>query len=155
MFTPDWNDLILLQDWAEALKKILADAAGATAASRQAVAEVLKTFVKLSPFSAGALDDIATRAIIDLNTSTIIDLAAAIAARSAELKTQIELIEGVTSQAGTDAQGLRLDGVNKVLANAKMALNAIKTANSALGNPDAALTKKIDAVVKAIDGLAK
>ncbi len=157
MDTPNWDDLILLQDWAEALKGILAAAEQAIQSDnneRPDVAELLRTFVKKSPFNAGALDKIATDAIIDLNINVIADALRAIRARNDELKRQIDLIEGVTSQAATDAKKLRLDGVNQVLANARTALEALRSANDALGSPDAALAKKITAVVKAIDGLA-
>lgn len=157
MDTPDWDNLILLQDWAEALKAILADAEQAIQSDgneRQAVAETLRTFVKKSPFNAGALDKIATDAIIDLNINVIADALRAIRTRNEELKRQIDLIEGVTSQAGADAKQLRLDGVNKILADAKMALQALQSANNALVSPDNALSKKVAAIIKAIDGLA-
>lgn len=152
----DWNNLILLPEWAEALQQLLAAAAHAAqrnGSERQQVAELLRTFVKKSPVDAGTLDDIATRAIIDLNSSVIAEAVQAIQDRSAELKQQLALLTGVASQARTDAKSLRFEGVNKVLADAKVALKALQRANNALSSPDTALTKKIAAIVKAIDEL--
>lgn len=146
----------MLPEWAEALQQLLAAAAHAAqgnGAERQQVAELLRTFVQKSPVDAGALDRIATRAIIDLNLSVIAEAVQAIQDRSAELQQQRALLTGVTAQARTDAKSLRFEGVNKVLADAKVALKALEQANNALSRPDAALTKKIAALVKAIDEL--
>ncbi len=152
----DWNDLILLEEWAAALQQLLAAAVSAVQSptgKRQEVAELLRTFIKKSPIDAGALDSIATSAIIDLNISIIADAIQALKKRQVALQQQIDLITGVTAQAKNDAKELRLDKVNKVLAEAKTALGALQQANQALGAPDKKLTEKIEAILKAIADL--
>ncbi|WP_223652717.1 hypothetical protein [Hymenobacter psoromatis] len=153
----DWNNLILLEDWAAALQQILAAAEAAVQSptgQRQEIAELLRTFIKKSPIDAGPLDNIATGAIVDLNISIIGDALRAIRARESALKQQITLITGVTTQARNDAKNLRLDKVNQALAEARMALKALQAANHALDTPDTKLAKKIDTLVAALRDLS-
>lgn len=156
MPTIDWNDLILLEDWADALRQILAAAENAVQiplGKRQEVADLLRTFIKKSPTDAGVLDNIATGAITDLDISIMDDALRAIKGREATLKLQISLITGVTAQAKNDAKKLRLDNVNKVLASAKVALKALQAANKVLNPPDEELSQKIEAIITAMDDL--
>jgi hypothetical protein len=156
MPTIDWSDLILLEDWADALRQILAAAESAVQTplgKRQEVAELLRLFIKKSPVDAGVLDNIATGAIIDLDINIMEEALRAIRAREATLKLQISLITGVTAQAKNDAKKLRLDNVNKVLANAKVALKALQAANRALDPPDEELSQKIEAIITAMHDL--
>lgn len=152
----DWNDLILLQDWAAALQQLLAAAESAVQSptgQRQQVAELLRTFIKKSPIDAGALDNIATGAIIDLNISVISDALQAIQAREEALRQQIALLTGVTAQARNDAKSLRLDQVNKVVADAKRALEVLQAANRALNPPDEEVAEKIATILQAMSEL--
>lgn len=156
MPTIDWNDLILLQDWAAALQQLLAAAARAVqgpTGQRQEVAELLRTFIKKSPIDAGALDNIATGAIIDLNISVIGDALRAIQAREEALRQQVALLTGVTARAENDAKSLRLDQVNKVLTDARRALQGLQAASRALDPPDDELAEKIAAILQAMSEL--
>lgn len=153
----DWNNLILLEEWATALQQILAAAESAVQnpiGKRQEVAELLRVFIKKSPVDAGVLDAIATGAIIDLNISLIDDALRAIRAREATLKQQIALITGVAAQARNDAKSLRLDKVNKALAETRTALKTLQAANRALDTPDEKLAKKVDALITAMSDLS-
>ncbi len=150
----DWDDLILLSDWAAALRQLL-DAAEvaiqATDGQRQQVSELLRTFIKNSPVDAGALDNLATRAITGLNIAVMSDALTTIKGLNAELGHQVALIAGVTKQAKADTEKLKLAGLEKALKTARTALVALKAANKALGSSDAELTEKLDALVKAMD----
>ena len=153
-----WGDLILLSDWAAALQQLLSAAEAAIRApdgQRQQVSELLRLFIKNSPVDAGALDTLATRAITALNIAVLSDALHALQALNAELAHQVALIAGVTKQATRDADSLKLDGVAKALQTAKTALVGLKAANKALKSPDAELTKKLDALVKAMDAALK
>jgi AcrR family transcriptional regulator len=156
MDTPDWNNLILLEDWAETLETLLAAAKAAirgSEADREEVSRLLRTFVEKSPFNAKKLDDIATNSIISLNIADIEAALREIATRDDELQAQLAIIQAATDHAQADIKKLRLDQVNKTLATARTALKALQKANKALKSPDAALTVKIDAIVQAIDDL--
>jgi hypothetical protein len=156
--TIKWDDLILLSDWANALRELLDAAKQAIEASdgpRQQVSELLRTFIKNSPIDAGALDILATRAITGLNIAVMRDALTVIKGLNAELGHQLALIDGVTKQAQEGADKLKLGNLEKALKTARTALLALKAANKALDSPDAQLTKKLDDLVSAIDGALK
>jgi hypothetical protein len=156
--TINWDDLILLSDWANALRELLDAAERAIEASdgpRQQVSELLRTFIKNSPIDAGVLDTLATRAITALNIAVMSDALTVIKGLNAELGHQLTLIDGVMKQAQEGADKLKLGNLEKALKTARTALIALKAANKALDSPDAQLTKKLDDLVSAIDGALK
>lgn len=152
--TIDWDDLILLSDWANALRQLLDAAEQAIQAAdgqRQQVSELLRTFIKNSPIDAGTLDTLATRAITGLNIAVMSDALTSIRSINAELGHQLALIDGVTKQAQEDVDKLKLGNLEKALKTARTALVALKAANKALDSPDAQLTKQLDDLVSAIE----
>jgi hypothetical protein len=156
--TINWDDLILLSDWANALRQLLDAAEQAIQApdgQRQQVSELLRTFIKNSPIDAGTLDALATRAITGLNIAVMSDALTAIKNLNAELGHQLALIDGVTKQAQEDADKLKLGNLEKALKTARTALVALKAANKALDSPDPQLTKKLDDLVSAIESALK
>jgi hypothetical protein len=156
--TINWDDLILLSDWANALRELLDAAERAIEAPdgpRQQVSELLRTFIKKSPIDAGVLDTLATRAITALNIAVMRDALTVIRGLNTELGHQLALIDGVTKQAQEGADKLKLGNLEKALKTAHTALAALKAANKALDSPDTQLTKKLDDLVSAIDNALK
>jgi hypothetical protein len=152
--TINWDDLILLSDWASALRELLDAAERAIEApdgQRQQVSELLRTFIKNSPIDAGALDSLATRAITGLNIAVMSDALTIIRGLNAELAHQLALIDGVTKQAQQDIGKLKLSNLEKALKTARTALVTLKAANEALDSPDAQLTKKLNDLISAIE----
>jgi len=156
--TIDWDDLILLSDWANALRQLLDAAEQAIQVpdgQRQQVSELLRTFIKNSPIDAGTLDTLATRAITGLNIAVMSDALIVIKSLNAELGHQLALIDGVTKQAQEDVDKLKLGNLEKALKTTRTALVALKAANKALDSPDPQLTKKLDDLFSAIEGALK
>jgi hypothetical protein len=152
--TIDWDNLILLSDWASALRELLEAAEQAIQAPdgpRQQVSALLRTFIKNSPIDAGALDTLATRAITGLNIAVISDALTVVRGLNAELGHQLALIESVTKQAQADAEKLKLGNLEKALRTTRTALVALKAANKALDSPNAQLAKKLDDLLAAVD----
>lgn len=153
----DWNNLLLLSEWAGALRQLLEAAEEAIEshilAQRQQVNQLLKRFIKESPVDAGPLDDIATAAIIDVNLAVIEDALFAIKQRQAELQKLNDLILGVTDQAKSSTEKLRLDKLKKAVDHTKTALEGLKAVNDITGKAGSSLTKKLDKLVADLDNL--
>ncbi|TGE05452.1 hypothetical protein [Hymenobacter fodinae] len=153
----DWDNLLLLSEWADALMQLLAAAEDAikskNATQRQQANDMLKLYIKKSPIDAGPLDTIAAAAIIDVDIAVIEEALFRIGQRKDELQKQIQLIQGVTKQASSSAKELRLDGLKKAVDSTKTALEGLKAVNDDLSKSDSKLTKKLDKIVADLNSL--
>lgn len=153
----NWDELRFIKDWSAALTQILAEAKTAREANdseaRQELQDLLLQFVKNSPPNCEALDKIARRAAEDLFIEQTSAAVAAISARMNELKSATGLIEGVTSENKETARSLQLKNVTSAIDKARNAVQALKTIERALANPDNDLLTKIEALLRAVDEL--
>ena len=154
-----FDALITIEDWSDALRRILDAAVEATgdkdAAGRQELMDLLLTFIKRSPAKVELLDVIAREAIEDLSLAEISVSLERIASRSAELNRAVGLIDAVTSEAKKDARKLQLESTLEALTKAKAAIDAFNKIEKALTEPDVALLDKLTASAQAITAAAK
>lgn len=159
MQAPRWEQLQTIEDWAHQLDLLLQAAARAVAdgqaQQRLEVQKLLHEFVKESPSRCSFLDTIASQAARDLLLQEVQASAAAIAARNVELQRATGLIADVTGEAKKDARSIRLENAVEALQRASVAVEALKAAEGAVTNPDAALLAKIKDVLSAMDSLTR
>jgi hypothetical protein len=152
-----FNELITIEDWSAALHRILDAAAEATrdedADGRQALMDLLLTFIKRSPAKVEVFDVIAREAIEDLSLAEISVSLDRLASRSAELTRAVGLIDAVTAEAKKDARTLQLESTLDALRKAKLAVDALRKVEKALDAPDPGLLEALKASSDAI-GLA-
>src|SRR5438552_2287210 len=103
-----FDELITIEDWSDALRRILDAAVEATkqkdSQGRQELQDLLLTFIKKSPAKIELLDVIAREAIEDLALAEISASLERISSRSAELNRAVGLIDAVTAEAKKDAR---------------------------------------------------
>lgn len=155
----NFDDLVTIADWADALQLLMNDAKAALTANDQdakiKTQDMLRTFIKRSPVETEFLDDIAFKAINDLFISVAGTALNAISARNAELQQATKLIKNVSSQAQKDAKAIKFTAVISALDKAKSAAEALKSLETSLTAPDQNLLAKIKALTDAIDALKK
>jgi hypothetical protein len=149
-----FDNLITIDDWSAALRKILDAAVAATkdedSDERQELMDQLLVFIKRSPAKVEMLDVIAREAIEDLSLAEISVSLERISKRSAELNRAVDLIDAVTEEANKDARDLQLESTLDALAKAKAAIDALKKIEQALDTPDKDLLTKLGETAKAI-----
>jgi hypothetical protein len=149
-----FDNLITIDDWSAALRKILDAAVAATkdedSDERQELMDQLLVFIKRSPAKVEMLDVIAREAIEDLSLAEISVSLERISKRSAELNRAVDLIDAVTEEANKDARDLQLESTLDALAKAKAAIDALKKIEQALDAPDRDLLTKLGETAKAI-----
>jgi hypothetical protein len=154
-----FDELITIEDWSNALRKILDAAVKATedenAEGRQDLMDLLVTFIKRSPAKVEVLDVIAREAIDDLSLAEISASLQRISSRSAELNRAVGLIDAVTAEAKKDARKLQMENTLDALAKAKAAIDALKAIENAVASPDKNLLQKLEASSVAIAAAAK
>lgn len=154
-----FNELVGIDEWAAALRKILDAAVAATAdkdaEDRQALMDLLLTFIKSSPAKVEVLDVIAREAIEDLSLAEISASLERISSRNAELVRAVGLIDAVTAEAKKDARTLQLETTLDALAKAKAAIDALTKIEKALSDPDNDLLAKLKGSGEAIAVVAK
>ena len=154
-----FDELITIDDWSGALRKILDAAVKATenrdAQGRQDLMDLLLTFIKRSPAKVEVLDVIAREAIDDLALAEISVSLERISSRSAELSRAVGLIEAVTEEANKDARELQLETTLDALAKAKAAVDALQKIEKAVSNPDETLLDKLKVSAEAIAAASK
>ncbi len=154
-----FDDLITIDDWSGALRKIIDAAVEATedkdSQSRQGLQDLLLVFIKRSPAKVELLDAIARKAIEDLALVEIAVSLERISSRSAELNRAVGLIEAVTAEAKKDARALQLESTLNALAKAKAAVDALNKLERTLADPDQDLLQKLKASADAIAAAAK
>jgi hypothetical protein len=152
--TIKFDELITIDDWSAALEKILDAAVTATAArnaeGRQALMDLLLTFIKRSPAKVEVLDVIAREAIEDLSLAEISASLERISARNAELARATGLIDAVTAEAKKDARTLQLESTVDALRKAKAAIDALNKIEETVANPDEKLLGKLKVSAVAI-----
>lgn len=149
-----FNELITIDDWSAALQRVLDAATEATrdedAEGRQALMDLLLTFIKRSPAKVEVLDVIAREAIEDLSLAEISVSLERLASRSAELTRAAGLIDAVAAEARKDARTLQLESTLDALKKAKLAVDALRKVEKALDEPDAGLLEALKASSDAI-----
>jgi len=149
-----FDELITIQDWSDALRKILDGAVKATededSQARQDIQDLLLTFIKRSPAKVELLDVIAREAIEDLALAQISESLRRISSRSAELDRASGLIDAVTAEAKKDARQLQLESTIDALGKAKAAIDALNKVEKAVVDPDQNLLQKLKASGDAI-----
>lgn len=132
MTTIDWEQLNSIQEWADALKALLADAKNTIADNDQGAKldtqQQLFEFIKASPQRCNFLDDIANKAAHDLFLDTVTACLQGIASRNAELQQATKIISGVTNEANSDAKTLLLTDVKSSLDKITAGLTKLQTA---------------------------
>src|SRR4029453_1681559 len=124
-----FDELITIEDWSNALCRILDAAVKATeekdAFGRQDLMDLLLTFIKRTPAKVEVLDVIAREAIEDLSLAEISVSLERISSRSAELTRAVDLIDAVTTEAKKDARALQLESTLGALTKARAAVEAL------------------------------
>jgi hypothetical protein len=159
--TIKFDELITIDDWSGALRRILDAAIEATrnkeSQQRQELQDLLLTFTRRSPAKVEVLDVIARKAIEDLAVAEISASLERMASRSAELDRAGGLIEAVTAEATKDARKLQLESTFTALAKAKAAIDALNRIEKAVANPDQSFLQKLkasgDAILSAIEAI--
>ena len=153
-----FDELITIDEWSDALRKILAAAVAATrnkdAVGRQALMDLLLTFIKRSPAKVEVLDVIAREAIEDLALAEISASLERISSRNAELNRAVGLIDAVTVEAKKDARKLQLEATLDALAKAKIAIDALTRIENTLTNPNKGLLDKLKGSGEAVAAAA-
>lgn len=153
----NWDALTTPDDWAGALKTLIADAKDAVRGGDQSqkidVQSQLADFVERAPAFCAPLVPVARAAGRDLFGSVVDKALADLATRDAELQKAVESIQGATAKADKSAQSIQFAGVIDVLDRSKAALNELKALQEKLLAPDQDLLTKIEAVTAAIDDL--
>jgi hypothetical protein len=155
-----FDELITIEDWSGALRRILEAAVKATEAKdalgRQDLMELLLTFIKRSPAKVEVLDMIAREAIADLSLAEIsATLERMISARSAELSRSIALIDAVAAESKEDARALQLESTLDALTKARAGVEALNRIETALSRPDTNLLDQLKATGEAISAASK
>ena len=154
-----FDDLIAIEDWSDALRKILDAAVEATeqrdSQARLDLQDLLLAFTKRSPAKVELLDVIARDAIEDLALAEIAVSLERISSRSAELSRAVDLIGAVTAEAKRDARALQLESTLDALAKAKTAIDTLNRLEKTLASPDQDLLQKLKASADAIAAVAK
>jgi hypothetical protein len=150
-----FDELITIDDWSGALRRILEAAVKATEAKdalgRQDLMDLLLTFIKLSPAQVEVLDMIAREAIQDLSLAEIsASLERMTSSRIAEVNRSIGLIDAVTAESKRDARALQLESTLDALRKARAAVEALNRIEKALSHPDTNLLDKLKATGEAI-----
>jgi len=126
----DWSTMLTTQEWADALKEIIADADKAAHAGNpsdlSSTMAKLREYIKNSPPKCEFLDDIAHGLLADLLVADMDATIEAIANRTADLDKQIAVINSVAGGAKKSAAQLRLEPVINQLEKAKDALETLK-----------------------------
>lgn len=156
-----FDELITIDDWSDALRKILDGAVKATqdkdSQTRQDLQDLLLTFIKRSPAKVELLDVIAREAIEDLALAEISASLERISSRSAELDRASGLIDAVTAEAKKDARQLQLESALDALGKAKAAIDALNKVEKAVADPDQNLLQKLtvsgDAIAAAVKAI--
>jgi hypothetical protein len=153
-----FDELITIEDWSSALRRILDAAVKATetkdALGRQDLMDQLLTFIKRSPAKVEVLDVIAREAIEDLSLAEISVSLERISSRSAELTRAVDLIDAVTTEAKKDARALQLESTLDALTKARAAVEALNKIENALTQPDTNLLDTLKATGEAISAAA-
>jgi hypothetical protein len=155
-----FDELITIEDWSGALRRILEAAVKATEAKdalvRQDLMELLLTFIKRSPAKVEVLDMIAREAIADLSLAEIsASLERMISARNAELNRSIALIDAVAAESKEDARTLQLESTLDALTKARAGVEALNRIEKALSRPDTNLLDQLKATGEAISAATK
>jgi len=154
-----FDNLIAIEEWSDALRAILDATVAAIenedSQERQALQDLLLTFIKRSPAKVELLDVIAREAIEDLALAEISVSLARISSRSAELNRASGLIDAVTAEARKDARTLQMESTLDALAKAKAAIDALNKIEKAAATPDQNLLQKLKASSEAIAAAAK
>jgi hypothetical protein len=154
-----FDELITIDEWSNALRKILDASVEATenkdSTERRDLQDLLLTFIKKSPAKVELLDVIAREAIEDLALAEISVSLERISARTAELNRAVGLIEAVTADAGKDVRKLQMKSALDALAKAKVAIDTLNKFEKALANPDLSLLQKLKASGEAIATASK
>lgn len=150
-----FDELITIDDWSGALRRILEAAVKATEAKdalgRQDLMDLLLTFIKLLPAKVEVLDMIAREAIQDLSLAEIsASLERMTSSRIAEVNRSIGLIDAVTAESKRDARALQLESTLDALTKARAAVEALNRIEKALSQPDTNLLDKLNATGEAI-----
>ena len=157
MATINWDALATLDDWAGALKSLIADAKDAVRGGDQNkkidVQSQLADFVERAPAFCAPLVPVARATGRDLFGAVVATALAALASRDADLQKAVEGIQGATAKADKSAQSIQFTQVIDVLDRSKAALNELKELQEQLAAPDQDLLAKIKAVTAAIDNL--
>jgi hypothetical protein len=154
-----FDELITIEDWSNALGRILDAAVKATgerdALLRQELMTLLLNFIKRSPPKVEILDVIAREAIEDLSLVEIPVSLERICSRSVELSRAVAIIDAATAEAGKDARTLQLECTLDALAKATTAIEASKRIERTSSVPDGRLLGNLDASADAIAAVAK
>jgi hypothetical protein len=154
-----FDELITIEDWSNALGRILDAAVKATEAKdvlgRQDLMDLLLTFIKRSPPKVEVFDVIAREAIEDLSLAEISASLERISSRTAELSRAVGLIDAVTAEAKKDARALQLESTLDALTKAKAAVEALNKIERALTQPDTNLLDKLKATGEAISAATR
>ena len=150
-----FDELITIEDWSGALRRILEAAVKTTEAKdalgRQDLMELLFTFIRQSPARVEVLDMIAREAIEDLSLAEIsASLERMLSARNAELSRSIGLIDAVAAESKRDARALQLESTLDALTKARAAVEGLNRIEKALSQPDTHLLDQLKATGEAI-----
>ena len=149
-----FDELLTIEDWSNALRRILDAAVKVTEAKdalgRQDLMDLLLTFIKRSPPKVEVLDVIAREAIEDLALAEIPTSFERISWRSVELNRAVGLIDAVTAESKKDARELQLESTLDALTKARAAVEALNKIEKALSHPDANLLDQLKATGEAL-----
>ena len=156
----EFDELITMDDWSGALRRILEAAVKATEAKdalgRQDLMELLLTFIKRSPAKGEVLDMIAREAIQDLSFAEIsASMERMMSSRIAELNRSIGLIDAATAESKRDGRALQLENTLEALTKARAAVEALNRTEKALSQPDINLLDKLNATGEAISAATR
>jgi predicted nucleic acid-binding Zn-ribbon protein len=153
-----WSTLVTLNDWTDALERLLTAAESARATNNaRAVREVqtaLVTFTKQSPAMANALDDIAHEAARDLYLARLDQALRQLAARKKALADARQLIEEATAQARRDTADIRLENVRLLVEKTMAALKAYERIRRNLESADDDVLRSVRAALNALADFA-
>lgn len=152
----EWETLTTIEDWANALDKILKAAKSAIEANdfdkKLEIQKLLNQYIKESPGidSLNAFDEIAGKASRDIFLGIVDKALESIASRNAELKKLMALVNGVTEQVKTDKKQIVFEKLTDALNKTKVSIDILKKLEEELENPDQNLLDKIEAVNRTV-----
>jgi|GEM_PF-1306721 len=158
--TRNWDSIEGFEGWSGVLDELVARARAAAQSgslpARLAVQAELDEFIDRSPNSiARKLDETARQTMRDLFLETVEQRVAAIADRSADLRTYVKDVRSAAGGAARDAAAIRLERQTGAVDAINATIASIKTLRDALGRsaPDRQIAQAIGRTLAALQEL--
>ena len=155
-----FDELFTVEDWSNALRRILDAAVKAIEAKdalgRQDLMDLLLTFIKRSPARVEVLDVMAREAIEHL---TVAEVSASLerlsSSRTAELNRAVMLMGAAAAESKKDARGRQLESTFDALTKARAEVDALNRTEKASSRPDTNLLDQLKATGDALSAATR